>query len=73
MSLEDALVNFAISMVVMPPFIALGFYVLRYKHFRSDTTANKIWKLRMQLPAATLVLLGFAFILWSVINILLAL
>jgi|GEM_PF-3275998 len=73
MSSQDALVNFAISMVVMPPFMLLGAYVFRNPRVGSKTRIDKIRRLKIQLPAAVLVLLGGGFIVWNGLNLLLAL
>lgn len=73
MSSQDALVNFVIVMVVMPPFMLLGATIFRNPRFGSKTQTDKIRRLRIQIPAAVLVLVGAGFIIWGVVNLLLAL
>ena len=73
MSIQEALINFAMVLLVMPPFMLLGMVIFRKSRYGSKTGADRIRRLKIQIPAVALVLLGSLFIIWGLVNVLLAL
>lgn len=64
MSAEEARINLLVTLLVMPPFMALAAWALRHPPAYGPQHVRKWRTLRIRIAASAMLLLGTGMILW---------